>query len=164
MLISHLGHDTGLACGQTYLPRFVNSARQWFLRVCGDAEMNCGHRDGRMHVIGSGYGDAVHVLLLFVQHFTPVGIPSRFGPLFGCCGKTAFADRNFRIPIAEGDHVVTLADSIDVRPALAADAHRCQVHFFIWRGIIGMQGQGCRKQPGSQGGGLPQKFTAIVSG
>ena len=123
-LVAHLGDDLGLLGGLGQDAGFLDGMRQGLLDVNVLAQLDGGHGDDGVVVVGDRHGDGVDALFLF-QHPPEIAVLGRLlvHGLFGrfeVLGAEEVGD-HLVVDVAEGDDVLR-ADAAGIREAHAADA------------------------------------------
>jgi len=122
-LVAHLCGDFGVARGFGDHTSFVDVVCEGFFAVDVFAELDRGHGDDGVLVVGCGDDDGVDVFL-FVEHLAVVAVALGVGVgVVDACGVGV-------VDVAEGDDVFAGALA-DIACASAADADAGDVEFFV---------------------------------
>lgn len=152
-LIAHLSGDFVLARGLGNLARLPDGMGERFLAINVFAELDGGHGNERMEMIGRGDHYGVDVLL-FLEHFAKVGEDFCFWIFFEDASGVVGVD------VADGNDVFA-AELFEIDSALAANADAGNVEFFAGRSFSveaedvagndheGGGGDGCGAEEGS---------------
>ena len=128
-LVAHLGDDLGLLGGLGQEPGFLDGVGQGLLDIDVLAQLDGGHGDDGVVVVGGRHGDGVDALFLF-QHPPEIPVLGRLvvhGLLVGLEPVGAEeVGQHLVVDVAEGDDVLR-AHAARVRKAHAADADAADV-------------------------------------